>query len=217
MKTSSIIVASLVLWAGIASSQDSVVTVTVNGSAGPWSWVNGGLNTDYQYATGDFGFNAPLTPPTVVGATVGNSLTIKYLSGSVAFQLGGPGFDANGDTSVPLNNQIANGYGPQPSCYMNPSTFPIFVAELVGTFANNNGQIVGTPFAIGDLGTFTVPTGATQLQLGANDNDYGDNSGSWNIQITTIAIPEPTTITLVLMSLVGFGFAVRRGRGRRRI
>lgn len=93
---------------------------------------------------------------------------------------------------------------------MKPATGPYYVSELVGTFAGNNGQIVGTPFALGDFGTFTVPTGATQLQLGVNDITYWDNQGSWNIQITGVAAPEPTTIALVLMSLLGFGLLVRR-------
>jgi len=82
----------------------------------------------------------------------------------------------------------------------------------VGTFATSTGQIVGTPFAVGNLGTVTIPVGAMQLQLGVNDNLYGDNSGSWNIQISGIAVPEPTTITLVFMGLVGFGLVAHRER-----
>jgi len=88
-----------------------------------------------------------------------------------------PFTDAGGDTTAPLNNYKWFEIGP--SYYMNPATYPIYASELVGTFANSDGQIVGTPFAVGNLGTFTIPTGATQLQLGVNDVGYGDNYGSW--------------------------------------
>lgn len=194
MKTFSVIVAPLVLWAGIVSAQNITnVSVTVKGTAGPWEWVNGGLNTAYQYGIGFPGFTAP----SVISATnglrfsVGDSLTIGYVSGSVA---GGPSgwpfVDANGDTNAPMNN----GYiGHGPSYYMNPATYPIYVTELVGTFANSSGQIVGTPFAIGDLATVTVPAGATQLQLGVNDNLLSDNPGSWNIQVTGPTVTTPST------------------------
>jgi hypothetical protein len=90
---------------------------------------------------------------------------------------------------------------------MNP---PFCMGELVGTFANSSGSIVGTPFAIGDLGTFTVPSGANQLQLGVLDYAYGDNPGSWNIQVT--GIPEPTTLALVLVGMTGLGLAIRNRR-----
>jgi hypothetical protein len=201
-------------WASVATAQTASATVTVDGTSGPWQWVSGGLNTAYQYAYG-FG-NTPGTPPTVIGAgngfpfSVGDNLTIGYVSGlSVFVGYYGPGYDANGVTNDALNNKL-DGYPPAPSYYMNPSTYPIYLGELVGTFANNSGQIVGTPFGIGDFGTLTIPTGATELELGANDDDYGDNRGSWQIQITEVAVPEPTTTTLVSISLIGLGLATRR-------
>ncbi len=209
MKALSLIVASLVSWAGIASAQTITITTTVMGTTGPWQWVNGGLNTADQYGVGDG------TAPTVISAadgfrfSVGDSLTISYLSGLISGITGGPLLNALGDTTNPVNNTPNDGHGDYfPSLYMTP--YPIYCNELVGAFANSSGQIVSTPFAIGNLGTFTVPSGATQLQLGNNDTNFGDNSGSWNIQIT--GIPEPTTTALVLMSLVGFGLTTRRCR-----
>src|SRR5207249_10441208 len=116
----------------------------------------------------------------------------------------------NGYTNTPQDNILGGSYGPAPSYYMNPATYPIYNTELVGTFANSSGQIVGTPFGIGNLRTITVPSGATRLQLGMNDNLYVDNSGSWNIQITQV--PEPATWSMLLLSVVGLLGGVRLRR-----
>jgi len=213
MKALSLIVASLVSSAGIASAL--TITKTVAGNAGPWDWVNGGLNTAYQYANENNSSSQSATP-TLISATdgfsfsVGASLTISYLSGGVRNSTGSAFVDANGYSDYPQNNILGGSYGPAPSYYMNPATYPIYNTELVGTFANNSGQIVGTPFGIGNLGTVTVPSGATRLQLGMNDNLYVDNSGSWNIQITQV--PEPATWSMLLLSVVGLlgGLRLRR-------
>ena len=59
---------------------------------------------------------------------------------------------------------------------------------LVGAFTNGSGVIVETPVCIGGNGSisFAVPTGATQLQLGINDNKYTDDTGSFSINGTTM-------------------------------
>lgn len=208
MKLSSLIVASFVAWAAIASAV--TVTKTVGPNNGPWQ-VSGSLNSAYQYD--DSGYSAP----TVVNAsdgisfTAGLSLVVSYVSGLVSIgpTSGWPYTDANGDTNAVLNNYSWGGIGP--SYYMNPATYPIYASELVGTFAGTSGQIVGTPFAVGNLATLTIPNGATRLQLGVNDVGYGDNVGTWTIQITQ-TIPEPTTAALVLIGLGGLGLTARRCR-----
>jgi hypothetical protein len=190
--------------------------VTVLGRSGPWWWcVSCGLNTNYLYGqvAGDADQpddeNGPAfqAQPTVVSMangfrfSVGDSLTISYVSGLVAYSYeSGIIFDALGNTDSPLNNFTNGDDGYGPSYYMNPSLYPIYTVELVGTFADSSGQIVGTPFPIGDLATVTVPPGATQLQLGANDNAYYDNPGSWTVQVSETVIPEPSTVVLVLAS-----------------
>jgi hypothetical protein len=83
---------------------------------------------------------------------------------------------------------------------------------LAGTFADGTGQIVGTPFNIGDLGELTVPAGATQLQLGVNDTKFSDNTGSWQIQVSE-QVPEPASFCLLALgsiSLLGRRRGVRR-------
>jgi hypothetical protein len=49
---------------------------------------------------------------------------------------------------------------------------------------------VGTTFNIGDSRTVTIPAGATQLQLGVNDNFYLQNSGSLQIEVTGAPAPS---------------------------
>ena len=64
--------------------------------------------------------------------------------------------------------------------------------ELVGTFTDSSGTIVGTPFAIGDSSTLVVPAGATQLELGVNDAGYFNDGGSLSIEVSgSPASPSP--------------------------
>jgi PEP-CTERM motif len=203
-----IMLASLVVWAGISTA--TTVTVTVPGTAGPWLF-NGGLNSSYQYTF--FGY-VP-TGPTVVSTsdgfnfTAGDKLSITYISGLVsAGPSDWPYTDGLGTTSSDANGTY--GYARPPSLYMNPALGPYHIGELVGTFANGSGQIVGTPFGIGNGGSFTIPAGATRLQLGVNDTILDDNAGSWNVMVGPEAVPEPTTLALVLIGVTGIGLGTRR-------
>jgi RHS repeat-associated protein len=69
-------------------------------------------------------------------------------------------------------------------------------AGLVGAFTDNNGAVI-EPIAIGASSrVFVVPSGATQLQLGINDNHYVDNGGSGfvvKVNGDLITVP-PTTM-----------------------
>jgi hypothetical protein len=120
-----------------------------------------------------------------VGAHAGDTLTVQYMSGTVTAEDGTyPYTDADGDTSFPANNGTGNGYGVFPSYYMTP--YPIYLCELVVAFANKKGKIIGQPFAIADgPTTLTVPVGASALQLGANDDKFSDNAGSWVVAVSS--------------------------------
>jgi hypothetical protein len=190
------------------------INETIGSHEGPWLYVNGGLNTSDQYGVDD------QTAPTVVSAangfdfSAGSVFTLLYISGTTA---AGPSFasvDANGNHSFPFNNNPGSSGKVAPSAYMNPATYPIYLSELVGTFANSSGAIIGTPFSVGDGPTMlTVPSGATQLQLGINDDIYSDNSGSLVVRISgpgsVSGVPEPSTVGFICVA-VGLGALIRR-------
>ena len=164
----------------------ATVDVTVNAQQGPWDYVSGGLNSAYQYGLGD------QSGPTIVNAgsgfdfTEGQQLSVSYLSGSVSAEAGTfPAEDANGFTENATNNNVDPSSGKHfPSAYVDSSQYPVYLTELVGVFADSSGRIVGSPFPIGDAATVTIPAGATQLQLGVNDDVYFDNAGAWQIQVS---------------------------------
>ena len=157
-------------------------TVTVNGDQGPWQQ---SLNPNFNYGSDDNQAPVVISASSGLPFTIGGTLTVTYLSGQVDVLPGQvPATDANGDSSDPTNHTTIATYGNYPSFFMNPSSYPVYASELVGTFANN-GVIVGTPFPIGDgPATFIIPSGANQLLLGVDDDYYVDNVGSWDIQVT---------------------------------
>jgi hypothetical protein len=168
--------------------------VTVLGTAGPWST---SANPSFTYAD-----DSAETAPTAVAITPGQSYVIQYVSGLTTTD-GVTQVDANGFCCV---------LGPSfnsPGQYTN--TAPL-LNELVGTFADASGVIVGTPFTIGD-GPLTelAPAGASALQLGINDNEYHDNTGFLNISVA----PAPEAASWAMM-LVGVGIVGTLMRIRRR-
>jgi len=156
------------------------VHVVVPGDHGPWQ---PSLNSNYRYGVGD---NAG---PIVVSAadggawSAGAAITVAYLEGGVSPCRGCGSYDANGERDFPTNDRKIPGCGNTvaPSNYM---TYPVYVVELVGTFANN-GVIVGNPFAIGGgPATFTIPPDANQLLLGVNDCYLEDNTGAFTVSVS---------------------------------
>lgn len=168
-----------------APPQPLVITIpyTVNGGQMPWQWKEGGLNSGFK-----FGSNDGATPASVDSAhfrfNPGDPLVVRYVAGKVTASTfwGNAYVDARGDPSYKGDDGWGL-FGGVPSRYM--TGYPIYMVELVGTFANAGGAIVGRPFAIGDGPlTLTVPAGATQLLLGVNDCVFGDNAGAFNLSIT---------------------------------
>jgi hypothetical protein len=163
-------------------------TLTIPSKAGPWSPA---LNPTFDYGVHDN------TPPVVIDAssgiafTPGSTLTVTYLNGTVQAGAGYPFNDANGLPGY-VTNYYTGGNSNFPAFYMNPGP-DVLSMELVGTFANN-GVIVGRPFPIGNGPTvLTIPTSANQLLLGINDNRYGDNSGSFNVAVSSTS---PTSLSV---------------------
>lgn len=162
------------------------VIKTIPATAGPWQDVAGGINSAFQYGIHD------QTAPIVVSAadgfkfTAGSTLLVEYVSGLVNAGPGWPNGDARGDGGAAENAGKGSTGKILPSFYFNHADYPANLTELVGTFANNAGVIVGTPFKIGDSRAVTIPQGATRLQLGVNDDRFKDNRGSWQVQVSTV-------------------------------
>lgn len=74
-----------------------------------------------------------------------------------------------------------------------PNFYPTLgLVGLCGCFTDATGAIIGQPFPIGNGPlTLKVPTGATQLQLGINDDILSGNRGSFTIAVngTNYTVP----------------------------
>lgn len=58
------------------------------------------------------------------------------------------------------------------------------LCALVGAFTDSSGNVI-QPVYFADGATYVVPTGATQLQLGVNDDKFSDNTGSFSITVNS--------------------------------
>jgi hypothetical protein len=131
-----------------------------------------------------------------------------------------PYVDADGYTpSTPIMYDASDNPGTSlkdfPSFYMDPTTYPIYLGALVGVFTDSSGNIVGASpyagFVLNDGPTdVIVPVGATQLQLGVDDDIFNDNSGSYFVQVQNT--PEPGSLLLIGFPLVALGFFEYRRR-----
>jgi hypothetical protein len=189
---------------GISSAQ---VVVTVPGTSGPWQW-NAALNASYPYAEVIPYAFGPTTPPVIVSAAngipfiPGDVISFNYLSGLAQGGINFPWWDADGDPGSPKMYGAPN-YGYSPGYYVPPvGAALVNYMELVGTFADATGAIVGYPCVIGDTATLSIPVGATQFQLGLNDDNYGDNAGMLSIGVSEA--PEPCTLALLGLGALGF-------------
>ena len=180
------------------------ITVTVDSKVGPWDW-GSVLNSDYAYGINDHNSPVIIDETTGLSFAPGNKLTITYISGTV--KAGGSSrwswVDANGDASYVANGNKGSSGKYFPSKYMS-NDWDTYLMALVGTFTDANGTIVGSPFEIGNGPiTLEIPSGATQLQLGINDDKFYDNEGSFTIKIEGAAVPIPGTIWLLGSVFVG--------------
>ena len=168
--------------------------ITVPGTAMPWLWQAGGQNSNYTFSQVD-GTGPAIFRLSQFNAKPGQNLTIRYVSGEV--DVGGifsPG-DANGVPSPYSNGGDGSTGTPFPADYM--QSHPINLGDLVGTFADGAGSIVGEPFAIGDGPVTEDPAGAAQLQFGINDDRYSDNTGSFvvSVAVSGAAPPAPPFVS----------------------
>jgi hypothetical protein len=67
------------------------------------------------------------------------------------------------------------------------NTPPVYGGCCIACFTDGSGTIIGYPFLcappVGSPLIMQVPTGATKISLGLNDEFYSDNIGSWNFTL----------------------------------
>ncbi|HUO31902.1 MAG TPA: hypothetical protein VMU80_21960 [Bryobacteraceae bacterium] len=203
----------------IAPAFASPITVDVNSTDMPWLYSDS-LNSAYQYGTYDGTDPLSVSAASGLSFTPGDILTVTWQSGSacMGYAFSEPiycGTDALGDTQYIVNNSPGTSGKVMPSYYMDPATYPIYLGELVGVFADSSGDIVGTPFAIGNSLSFAIPSGTTQLLLGVNDDIYSDNQGSYTISISETggsSVPEPATSGEMLAGILLISVPLLRRR-----
>jgi len=193
--------------AALSVQTTNATLFVVNGNAGPWQY-SGTLNTSFAYGVHD-----QAAPTIVSGLVAGNGVTLSYVSGLVSWApIPSAAHDANGSLANPNFADPSNPNGAGPG-YFTANPNATYLGQLIGAFTDSTGQLVGIPFAVGNgpIG-FTVPVGATRLQLGVNDNAFGDNSGSWSINVQVV--PEPGAFALAGLGAMILGWrrrhAVRR-------
>ena len=164
----------------LATGPTFQATTTVLGTSMPWDPTLPG-NANYQYGNDD-GTAAIV----VTGITAGQNLNIAWVSGTTG--------DGNITGISPNGNPPATGSSIGPAGHHFPTVYmagcQVGTIGLVGAFTDSSGNVV-EPLCIGQSSSFVVPPGATQLQLGTNDDPYGPfgghgaNTGSFFVSVTS--------------------------------
>ena len=219
--------------AGVAEADSIFVAAT----DGPWSIsANPSMPFGRPWIAGDN------TDPAVLSLEAGaSSVTITYESGTATAGILWP---PAGPEGYPYNDVYpihwgcgpgtSGGMGSQgifPCHYIDPNNVGpnIWVGALIAAFIDDAGAIVGYPFApfASSEAPYSVgvPTGATELSFGYNDDIYGDNADGWNIGVAysqdilppppappgpSPGVPEPSIWVLLSVGLVSLRFMARR-------
>jgi hypothetical protein len=127
------------------------------------------------------------------------------------FAGGGANFDACCTGTLPPewgSRTNAFGFsGKETTDTTDPDT--IRFGAVVGTFSDDPFR--DDWFYIGYGTVLNAPIGGGNLYLGINDTNSLNNTGAYQVTLTTIpAVPEPTTLGLFAAGLAGLGFSARR-------
>lgn len=182
----------------VSAADRASVTKEIHASSGPWA-VTLSINFDYPYGGGQRA-SALFSAADGFAFQAGDVLTIQYDSGlwcAGTYVSVGTCVDGNGYRIYAPSDDRPQGASTTyaPSRYMNPATYPIYLMQLVGTFADARGQIAGTPFKVGNGPVnVTVPAGAAQLQLGSNLYGYSDARDYFTVLKATVSGPAPAVM-----------------------
>jgi hypothetical protein len=94
-----------------------------------------------------------------------------------------------------------------PSAITGPDFYDLTDWSLIGEVGSS-----GDPFEIGDSATFDS-LGGGELYLEMDDNFFSDNSGDWNVTISSTPVPDETsTFAMLTIALIVLGVWTVRGR-----
>lgn len=171
---------------GCADTQRVLAEVAVPGAAAPWDRrINPAMKAQYDHDVDAPPRIVPLAP---LGLQAGDSVAIQCVGGR-ANGGGLPDTGCLGLTQFPpandvLYTQVCGQPGTTacrsvaPSKFIDPASYPVYLMQVIGAFADQTGVVVGTPFVVTRTRrTVTVPKGASQLLLGFNDTLYGPGNG----------------------------------------
>lgn len=158
------------------------VTVIVPAKAMPW---NPAVNSDMA-----FGRQDGARPVTVFGGKLFEGSVVEFFAvGSTTTAIGGPAFGPGGQAEFVTNASAGNSGAWFPSRYADAKGYPARLNQLMGTFVDGDGRVVGKPFLIGARAKATVPRGAMAILLGLNDDIFSDNDGQLRVIVN---LPDPT-------------------------
>lgn len=158
--------------------------------------------------------NSPDIPP---DGAIGNNMNVTGANGLSSLI---------GNAAIPLVGVFMNETDPFGSAAPATLTFdannPAGLSPLLNqVFYIGDGR-AGYNNSLGALLTYTAPTSATRLYVGAIDaygfngvtGYYADNQGSWSVRITHLVsgVPEPSTWLTMLIGFGALGWQVRRRR-----
>ena len=174
--------------------------VWVPGSTRPWDAHAEGKNASHDFCDG--GSTAPIS--IALGGKTGITLSATGNVGGVTMASGGTGPGGLIDYATQMY---------QPGNYSGTRCL------LQGAFVDDAGTVIQA-IAVGVGGSWTVPTGATHLQLGINDgangytyNPYSDNTGGFNVTTNIIgldAAPSAVIPDFLSNSYYGAGWDATR-------
>ncbi|MES2059143.1 MAG: hypothetical protein V4564_24590 [Pseudomonadota bacterium] len=169
------ITAAMILVASPAAARD--VTVKVDARAMPWRV---GINPKMP-----FGRNDGKGPAIVMGMHLLSGTKIRFKAmGTTDTIVGGEKFGPSGQAAYVTDANTGGSGGFFPSRYIPAAQYPVKLNQLIGTFIDADGRIIGKPFAIGESAEVEIPVGALAIALGINDDIFSDNSGVLDVVVS---------------------------------
>lgn len=176
--------------------------ITVPATTQPWVWVQSGQNAAENYGSAILATHSQGSAPVVIAIPPGYSQVTITASGSINY--GGPAVGPNGNPSD------TGYYSDYPRQYVT-GTIPANFGKggLIGAFTDSSGNFIKA-IAVGVGGTYSVPAGASQLQLGINDDYLPDNTGSFTIN-SSVSAPAYASSIQALYAINARAFGVAGG------